>query len=96
MFEKGKYQGKSVEEIKSDLEGQGYHPVLITEPPNSQLEGHSHPANHILVVTDGQMKVKTSQGEYDMQPGDKITISSRVEHAAYFGPAGCEYFWIEY
>lgn len=96
MFEKGKYKDLSNEQIKSDLEEQGFQPHLITESPNDFLESHKHKENHILVVVVGEMKVKTGGKEIIMKPGDKITIDSEVDHAANFGTEGCQYFWMEY
>ncbi len=46
MFEEGKYNGFSNDQVKNDLENQGYHPLLITEKPNDHLGAHSHPEIH--------------------------------------------------
>ncbi len=96
MFEEGKYKDFTNKEIQKDLENQGYHPLLITEKPNDHLDAHSHPENHILVVVEGEMKVKVDGKEIIMVPGDKLTIDSQVSHAAFFGSEGCKYLWIEF
>ena len=96
MFEKGKYVNVPVDEIRADLEGQGYEPASFTESPNDYLAPHSHKENHILVVTAGEMKLKLKESEVTITPGDKITLPSGVEHEVWFGPEGCTYFWIKY
>ena len=96
MFEAGKYKNSTNKQIKEDLKKDGYQPLLITEAPNDFLASHIHAASHILVVVDGEMKVKLKDEEIIMKPGDKITLGSHVEHAAYFGQKGCKYFWIEF
>lgn len=96
MFEKGKYKGFSNQQIIQDLKSRGYSPLLISEKPNDHLDPHSHEAYHILVVVDGEMKVRLKNKEFKMFTGDMVTINSKVEHAAYFGKKGCKYFWIEF
>jgi len=96
VIENGKYKGWENNQIRQDLESQGFEPQLIVEEPNDHLNAHKHPENHILVVVHGEMKLKIDDGDEIMKPGDKITIKSNVSHAAYFGPQGCQYFWIEY
>lgn len=96
MVDSDKYKDFSNELIKLDLENQGYNPLLIKEAPNDSLASHKHNASHILVVTDGEMRIVLTDQEIVMKPGDKITIDSEVEHAAFFGPSGCSYFWVEF
>ncbi|MBI4057701.1 cupin domain-containing protein [Candidatus Microgenomates bacterium] len=96
MFEPGKYKNFSNDEVEKDLEAQGYRPLLIVEKSNDSLEAHSHPQAHILVVVQGTMKVKLKDKEIIMTSGDKITLEPFVEHAAFFGEKGCEYFWVEF
>lgn len=96
LYEANKYHKLSNAEIEKDLIEKGFKPELIIEEPNDFLKSHSHPENHILVVTDGEMKIQLDDREIIMNPGDKITIGSNEKHAAYFGKNGCQYYWIEY
>jgi len=96
VFEAGKYKNFSNKQIKEDLKKDGYRPLLITEAPNDFLDSHTHAASHILVVVDGEMKVKLKDDEIIMKHGHKITLGSYVEHAAYFGQKGCKYYWVEF
>lgn len=95
MYEKGRYTGHGRASIKQDLQEKGHAPLLITEPPNGRLKAHSHPQLHILVVVEGEMRLKVEDKDIVMRPGDKIIIRPQQAHAAYFGPKGCKYFWIE-
>ena len=96
MFEPSKYKNFTNEEIKKDLEKDGFHPLLIVEDPNDFLDPHKHKESHILVVVDGEMRVKLDDGEVIIKTGDKITLGPNVSHAAYFGKKGCKYFWVEF
>ncbi len=96
MFEKAKYENFSEAKIIEDLESHGYQPVSFTEKPNDYLAPHSHRENHILVVIMGEMKLKLTDGEKVMKPGDKITLLSGTEHEVWFGNQGCTYLWAEY
>ncbi len=95
MIEKAVHTGQSLQEIEADLKRQGYHPLHISEAPESRLDPHSHPQNHIIVITDGKMRLELDGESTDMRPGDKVTIPPQTRHAAYFGADGCRYFWIE-
>ena len=96
MLEKGKYEGFSNKQIVEELRSQGHNPILFPEEPNTHLDPHIHPQGHILVVIDGEMKVRLEDKEVKVSSGDQITIDSEVEHAAYFGENGCNYFWVEF
>lgn len=96
MFEAGRYKDFTNEQVKDDLEKEGCHPLLIEEAPNDFLESHTHAASHILVIVDGEMRVKLKDKEINMKHGDKLTLGSNIEHTAHFGPKGCKYFWVEF
>lgn len=95
-FEKGVYKGKSLKEIKSDLEKQGYKPLLISEDPNTSLGLHKHDEAHILVQIEATMNLESNGRKYLMEPGDKVTVPPHVEHGAAFAGNGSKYLWIEY
>ena len=95
IFEKGFYIGRSNEDIESDFLKQGYQSQLVSEPPNSSEDPHTHSETYIVVCTLGEMAVSSGIQHYDMVPGDKITIPAGVEHTAAFGSEGSTYLWVK-
>ena len=96
IFEKGAYKGLSSEEIKGKLRKDGLRPELVNEPANTSESPHTHAQGYVVVHIRGSMTVSSTDRDYEMQPGDKITIPPEVDHTADFGGEGSQYLWAEY
>lgn len=95
MIEKEAYAGQSSQSIEADLQRRGYSPLRITESPDTRLDPHNHSQTHIIVVTQGEMRLQLNGEAVRMLPGDQVTIPAHVRHGAYFGTQGCQYYWVE-
>jgi len=58
--------------------------------PNTRFPEHSHEAEQITLVLEGEMTFTYEGRTETLRPGDTIAIPSNVKHAVTTGPAPCK------
>lgn len=89
------FRGKSREEIKKDIEKEGFNPLQITDKPGFVYHKHHHPETKLLVFLEGSMDVTTEGITYHCVRGDKLVIPGNTMHQAVVGKKGCIFYWSE-
>lgn len=58
--------------------------------PNTTFPEHSHQAEQITLVLEGELTFAYDGKEVILKPGDVIAIPSNAVHSAYTGPLPCK------
>ena len=95
MYHKDFYKGKSEEEIKSDIQKEGFDPVKINDSPGFVYSPHSHPQMKLIAILSGGMRVTVANEEFELEKGDRLYIPGNIIHSAVVGKRGCSFFWSE-
>ena len=91
MIEKGYYQGKSEDEIASDLSSQGLRPQRVNDAPGSTYSGHKNSDDILMAFVAGSAQVRVGDQVYECEAGDRVLIDGQTEHSADVGPQGVTY-----
>jgi quercetin dioxygenase-like cupin family protein len=91
----GHYQNLSESEIEAAVRREGFHPLLIADPPGTAYPPHRHPETKLLAFLRGSMELMIDGRRFDCSPGDRVIIPGDLFHAAIVGPEGCDFFWSE-
>jgi quercetin dioxygenase-like cupin family protein len=95
MYQPGFYKTMDRQMITGDVRREGFDPIYISDPPGHVYPPHHHAETKLLVFLRGSMKVRVAGEEFNCQIGDKLVIPGNVQHAAWVGPEGCDFFWSE-
>ena len=95
MFHKAHFVNKSREEIKQEMQDEGFSPHVITNHPGYIYQTHQHAETKYLVCLEGSMEVTVNGKTYDFEPGDKLIVEGNTKHSALVGKDGCVFFWSE-
>ncbi|KUM42600.1 cupin domain-containing protein [Pseudomonas sp. EpS/L25] len=66
-------------------------PVLVEREPHDRLDVHSHPFEARALVIDGELWLRTAEGEQLYQAGDIFHLGAHEPHTEGFGPEGVRY-----
>jgi quercetin dioxygenase-like cupin family protein len=79
---------------KSQLEqrfrDEGLVPRWWSNAPGDTYGRHAHGYHKVLYCASGSITFHTSDGDLELQPGDRLDVEPGTEHAATVGPAGVE------
>jgi quercetin dioxygenase-like cupin family protein len=79
---------------KSQLEqrfrDEGLVPQWWGNAPGDTYGWHSHGYHKVLYCASGSITFHTPDGDFELQPGDRLDVEPGTEHAATVGPAGVE------
>lgn len=89
------YLNMHEDEIKRDIQNEGFAPIRLSDPPNRVYHRHKHPETKLLAVVRGSMELIIGDQGVAAQAGDKIVIPGNIYHQAIIGPGGCTFFWSE-
>lgn len=92
MLKPGYYLGRSEQEIAVDLGREGLTPRRIVEQPGSRYDRHKNPFDILLAFVDGSADIRIGERTYQCRRGDRLVLSSGIEHSAVIGDNGCVYF----
>lgn len=74
---------KEAEKIKSILIEKGYENIFAwTDPPHANYSSHIHNDDEMRWVYHGSIIIGHKDGEVELFPGDKISITAGVKHWA--------------
>ena len=95
MFFKAFFTNTSREEIKLQMQKDGFSPDIINVPPGFIYESHTHAETKYLVCLEGSMQVTVKEKTFDFEPLDKLIIDANTKHSATAGKNGCIFYWSE-
>ncbi len=95
MYQEGYYTQITQEQMAKAVRGDGFDPLLISDPPGTTYPPHTHPETRLLAFLKGHMEVRVQGQSFFCSPGDRLIISGNVEHSAWVGSEGCQFFWSE-
>ncbi len=95
MYSKGYYHKLSKEEIKRQIQFEGFNPILISNLPGYIYHNHTHPEIKLLAFISGTMQLTVDGITYECEPGDRVLIKGDVPHSAVVGLDGCTFYWSE-
>lgn len=95
MYSHNHYKNLTEEEIKNQIELEGFNPIKFTDNPGYIYQPHSHPETKLLAFLNGSMRVTVDNDVYECKAGDKLIIRGEVMHSAKVGSEGCTFFWSE-
>jgi len=78
------------EEIGARFEEEGLRPHSWGNGPRERYEWHSHGYQKVLYCVSGGIVFHTSEGDFELEPGDRLEVEPGTEHAATVGPEGVE------
>ncbi len=90
QVEKAKEGPPTREEIASRFEEEGLSPHAWGNAPGERYDWHSHSYHKVLYCVSGSIVFHTSDGDFELEPGDRLDVPPRTDHAATVGPEGVE------
>jgi quercetin dioxygenase-like cupin family protein len=70
------------------LKAENLSPRWWSNGPGDKYDWHEHPYHKVMYCQFGSIQFHTRNGDFDLQPGDRLEIEPGTEHAATVGPAG--------
>jgi quercetin dioxygenase-like cupin family protein len=95
MITKKHYNKLTIDLIKAQIEQEGFKPLLIQDPPNTEYNKHTHPETKLLAILDGGMCITIEGKHYNIEAGDKVVIPGKIPHSAKVWETGCTFYWSE-
>lgn len=88
QMEKAKDGSVSQQEIEARFEAEGLSPHGWGNEPGYRYEWHSHAYHKVLYCVSGSIVFHTSEGDFELESGDRLDVEPGTEHAATVGPDG--------
>ena len=95
MVQSGFYKTIDKQRIIEGVEGEGFDPVCVSDPPGNVYPSHRHVETKLIVLLEGSMEVRVRGASLQCKPGDKLIIPGNTGHSAVAGPDGCFFLWSE-
>ena len=89
-MEKARDEAKAREEIPSKFAEEGLSPHGWGNDPGYQYERHSHGYHKVLYCVSGSIVFHTDDGDFELEPGDRLDVEPGTKHAATVGPNGVQ------
>ena len=80
----------SREEIRARFDEEGLRPREWGNGPDERYEWHSHSYHKVLYCVSGSIVFHTTEGDLELEPGDRMELEPGIEHAATVGSDGVE------
>ena len=90
QMEKAKDQAPAREEIEARFAEEGLSPHGWGNEPNYEYGWHSHGYHKVLYCVSGSIVFHTNDGDFPLEPGDRLDVEPGTDHAATVGPDGVE------
>lgn len=78
------------EDIRAKFAEEGLSPHAWSNEPKDEYGFHSHGYHKVLYCVSGSIVFHTDEGDFPLEPGDRLDVESGTEHAATVGPDGVE------
>ena len=77
-------------DLEAKLRQDSLEPRWWSNAPGDTYGWHSHDYHKVLYCASGSIVFHTSEGDYELRPGDRLDVPPDTEHAATVGPDGVE------
>ena len=78
------------EDIQAKFAEENLSPHAWGNDPNYEYGRHSHGYHKVLYCVSGSIVFHTDEGDFPLEPGDRLDVEPGTEHAATVGPEGVE------
>jgi quercetin dioxygenase-like cupin family protein len=78
----------SLADLERWFEDEGLQSSVWSNEPDYRYAEHSHPYRKILFCVSGSITFRTADGEFALQPGDRLDVEAGTTHGAVVGPDG--------
>ncbi len=75
-------------EVEADMRAEGLDPQTWSNGPGVRYGWHEHRYHKRLHCTAGSIVFHTRNGDYELEPGDRLDLAPGTAHAATVGPHG--------
>lgn len=76
------------EDIEARFREEGLSPYLWGNGPGYQYAWHTHAYHKVLYCVTGSIVFHTQDGDFALEPGDRLDVEPETGHAATVGPEG--------
>jgi|ERR687890_2560646 quercetin dioxygenase-like cupin family protein len=76
------------DDIEARFGEENLNPHTWGNGPHYEYERHSHSYHKVLYCVSGSIVFHTDEGDFDLQPGDRLDVEAGTEHSATVGPDG--------
>lgn len=90
QMEKSREEAPARRDIQARFAEEGLSPHSWSNDPNYEYDRHSHSYHKVLYCVSGSIVFHTKDGDFHIEPGDRLDVESGTEHAATVGPDGVE------
>ncbi|MCS6816163.1 MAG: cupin domain-containing protein [Blastocatellia bacterium] len=80
-IERGKWYGKSQEEIARDWDARGFSCDVWVDPPGQRWEDFVHSVDELVTPLDAPIEVEWEGEVAQLEPGDEWFIPRRTRHS---------------
>lgn len=87
-LEKAAAAAPTREEIAAAFEAEGLSPHDWGNAPGDRYGWHAHGYRKVLYCVSGSIVFHTHDGDFELEPGDRLEVEPGTEHAATVGPEG--------
>lgn len=87
-MEKASDEATAREEIQAKFAEEGLSPHGWGNNPDYQYEWHSHGYHKVLYCVSGSIVFHTDDGDFELEPGDRLDVEPGTGHSATVGPVG--------
>jgi quercetin dioxygenase-like cupin family protein len=88
-MQKGDAAGASAADIEDRFRDQGLSPRTWGNSPGDTYEWHEHGYHKELYCVEGSIVFHTSDGDFELEAGDRLDVEPGTQHAATVGSSGC-------
>lgn len=90
QMEKAGEEATTREAIRAKFAEEGLEPHGWGNGPNYEYGWHSHGYHKVLYCVSGSIVFHTNEGDFPLEPGDRLDVEPGTDHAATVGPDGVQ------
>lgn len=76
----------SMEDYEQRFRGAGLEPRSWSNAPNDRFDWHEHDRHKIVFCVSGAITFHTNEGDFLLEPGDRLDLGPGTPHAAHIHP----------
>jgi len=77
-------------EIEARFRDEGLSPHTWGNGPGYEYEWHTHGYHKVLYCVSGSIVFHTDEGDFDLEPGDRLEVDAGTGHSATVGQDGVQ------
>ncbi len=90
QIEKAAGEAPARDEVQAKFAEEGLSPHAWSNEPNYEYGSHSHGYHKVLYCVSGSIVFHTDEGDFPLEPGDRLDVGPGTDHAATVGSEGVE------